>query len=204
MKKLSVFAITALASACMVAVASQAIEDVYEVQPLEEQPVAAGSSDPVDETPGRWFVEFTGAPSVEGGNTVDLKAEKQAFRAAVRSAKLRVIENYAYDTLFNGMSVTVSRAQLNELSCMPGVKAIYPVDTYEMPTPNESSPEMATALASTGADIAQSALGLDGKGVRVAVIDSGIDIDHPDFGGAGAVRNGGDDLEAGPEPSRPR
>jgi subtilisin family serine protease len=35
----------------------------------------------------------------------------------------------------------------------------------------------------TGADIAQSRLGYTGRGVHVAVIDSGIDYDHPDLGG---------------------
>jgi subtilisin family serine protease len=42
---------------------------------------------------------------------------------------------------------------------------------------------MVTALAMTGADIAQTELGLSGRGVTVAVIDSGIDYDHPDLGG---------------------
>jgi subtilisin family serine protease len=37
----------------------------------------------------------------------------------------------------------------------------------------------------TGADIAQNQLGLTGAGVKVAVMDTGIDIDHPDFGGNG-------------------
>ena len=35
----------------------------------------------------------------------------------------------------------------------------------------------------TGADIAQSRLGYTGRGIHVAVIDSGIDYDHPDLGG---------------------
>ena len=37
----------------------------------------------------------------------------------------------------------------------------------------------------TGADIAQNTLGLSGAGSRSAIIDTGIDIDHPAFGGSG-------------------
>ena len=45
------------------------------------------------------------------------------------------------------------------------------------------TPDLATAIQMTGADIAQNELGLIGKGVRVAVMDSGIDYNHPDLGG---------------------
>jgi subtilisin family serine protease len=39
------------------------------------------------------------------------------------------------------------------------------------------------ALAMTGADVAQNELGLTGTGVKVGVIDTGIDWQHPDLGG---------------------
>ena len=93
-------------------------------------------------------------------------AEKRAFRSNARAARLNYIEHYAFDGLFNGLSISVSRAQLSTLMRLPGVKAIYPVETIAMPQPAQSSPELFTALAMTGADIAQNELGLNGAGSR--------------------------------------
>jgi hypothetical protein len=47
-----------------------------------------------------------------------------------------------------------------------------------------------TPVGMTGADIAQNDLGLTGAGVKVGVIDAGIDYDHPDFGGNGTPGDG--------------
>ena len=40
----------------------------------------------------------------------------------------------------------------------------------------------------TGADVAQNELGYTGKGVKVAIMDTGIDVDHVAFGGDGVAR----------------
>lgn len=184
MKKSSAIVMTVLASACLTALAATQSDAVQWVQPLEPAPVAAHDG-PVDETPQRWFVELSNAPTSEGGNAARLRSEKQAFRDAARNAGIPFIEHYAFEGLFNGFSITVGRAHLSTLMRMPGVRAIYPVETISRPEPTVSGPEMATALAMTGADIVQNELGLDGTGIRVAVMDTGIDIDHPDFGGSG-------------------
>ncbi|TZF88049.1 S8 family serine peptidase [Lysobacter lacus] len=169
-------------------------QDGFEVQWLQPDTpslVPDPNAAPVDESPQRWFVELSNAPTGDNGPLAAVRSEKQVFRNAARGAGLRYIENYAFDDLFNGFSVTVSRAQLGTLMRMPGVRAIYPVQTIAMPqdTPGTSSPDLYTALAMTGADVAQNTLGLDGSGVRVAVMDTGIDVDHPAFGGGGV--NGG-------------
>lgn len=184
-KKSSVVVMTVLASACMAALANQAMEAPAQLQPLD--PVAAIDSGDVgvDESPQRWFVELNGAPGADGGKQSEIKSEKQAFRNDARAARLNYIEHYAFDGLFNGFSISISRGQLSALTQIPGVKAIYPVETIGMPLPGTSNPELLTALAMTGADIAQNALGLDGTGIKVAVMDTGVDFDNSDFGGSG-------------------
>ena len=52
-----------------------------------------------------------------------------------------------------------------------------------------ADPDLSTAIAMTGADITQNTLGLKGDGVKVAIMDTGIDYDHADLGGDGTQRS---------------
>ncbi|MEO6264512.1 MAG: S8 family serine peptidase [Luteimonas sp.] len=183
MKMRSVVATAALVSLCTIAIGQQLSGQVVELQPQTPAPAADPSID--DESSQLWFVELSGAPVADGGSLASVKSEKQAFRNNARAAGLKFKERYAYDTLFNGLSIAIDKTQLSKLSRIAGVKAIYMVDTVAIPRTTESSPELFTALAMTGADVVQNDLGLDGTGVKVAVMDTGIDIDHPDFGGSG-------------------
>ncbi|MEW6086194.1 MAG: S8 family serine peptidase [Chloroflexota bacterium] len=156
---------------------------VYPVEPLSPPP-SAETGEMVNETPAAWFVEFKSAPTANGGSIVNTKADKKNFRDAAKKYGLQFTERYAFDKLWNGMSITVKPGDVNKLSVMPGVKAVYPVFTVQIPeTTDAADPELATALAMTGADLAQSDLGYTGTGIKVAVMDTGIDYDHPDLGG---------------------
>jgi subtilisin family serine protease len=96
---------------------------------------------------------------------------------------LKYSERFAFDKLWNGLSVKIESGELGKLSRIRGVKALYPVDVISLPDTTTANPDLYTALAMTGADVAQSELGYTGGGVRVAVMDTGIDYDHPDLGG---------------------
>ena len=137
-----------------------------------------------------WFVELAGKPVADGNSKSAVQAEKAAFRQAAAAAGVRYTERRAFDTLFNGFSVEVSPGDRLKLSSVTGVKAMYPVEVIQAPSPERlgggAAADLATAIAMTGANIAQTTLGLTGAGVKVAVMDTGIDIDHPDFGGTGA------------------
>lgn len=153
------------------------------IEPLNPVP-SADTGEMTDETPSLWFVELSSAPAADGTSLSVLKAEKAAFRNNAKQAGMIYSERYAFDTLWNGLSIEIGSSQLSKLARIPGVKAIYPVDIVRIPeTTSASDPDLSTALAMTGADVAQSELGYTGAGIKVAVMDTGIDYDHPDLGG---------------------
>jgi subtilisin family serine protease len=135
-----------------------------------------------------WFVELAGRPVADGAVRTEVQREKAAFRAAARAAGIRFTERRTFDVLFNGFSIEVDAVNRLRLLRLPGVKAMYPVEIIERPVAQSgagSAPDLASALGLTGASVAQNQLGLSGQGIKVGVIDTGIDIDHPAFGGGG-------------------
>lgn len=163
--------------------AASAQEGVFPLDPLVPPP-SAETGEMVDETPAAWFVEFASAPLANGGSIAQTKADKNNFRNAAKRNNIQFKERYAFDTLWNGLSISVKPSDVSKLSALPGVKAVYPVFTVQIPDTTQAyNPDLTTALAMTGADIAQSELSYTGAGIKVAVMDTGIDYDHPDLGG---------------------
>ncbi|MDF2731631.1 MAG: peptidase [Desertimonas sp.] len=132
-----------------------------------------------------WFVELSGAPAADGGSLDALKAEKAAFKALAAKEKLAYKERLSFNTLWNGISIAASPETAASLGKLDGVKNIWPVLEIEVPETASANPELASAIQMTGADIAQNELGLSGDGVRVAVMDTGIDYDNASLGGSG-------------------
>jgi len=152
------------------------------IEPLVPAPTG-GTGEMVNETPGLWFVELSGRPAADGGRMAQLRAEKNAFRADASRAGLVYTERFAFDTLWNGLSIEIAPSQLAGLSRIPGVANIYPVEKILLPKPeHDIAPELYTALGMTGADLVQDELGYTGEGIKVGVIDTGIDYMHPDLG----------------------
>src|SRR3990172_2607987 len=151
-------------------------QDVQPVDPIDPPEVIIYDGI-IDETPQAWFVELNSKPTAEGTSLSVTKAEKKAFRDAARRAGLKYSERRAFDTLWNGLSIKIDASQLSALTRLPGVKAVYPIETIAMPIPFEeaNNPELFTALAQTGADVAQNELGFTRAGIKVAVMDTGLD-----------------------------
>lgn len=154
-------------------------------------PTAPPEVDAHRDTAHTWFVELASPPIVDGTPRPRLESEETSFHEAAAVAGIAYSETQHYRDLWNGIAVETDAAAADQLRQLPGVTAVYPVvpayRSQQAPQgpqdPAENVAEMATALAMTGADIAQTKLGLSGRRIRVAVIDSGIDYDHPDLGG---------------------
>ena len=146
---------------------------------------AAQAQEPfTDETPQRWFVELSTPPKADGGAPGAIAAEQASFRSQANAAGIKYSVRYAYSGVFNGFSVQVPRRDVAKLTLIPGVKTLYPVREVPLPqaTPG-ATPDQQDWLSMTGADVAQNELGLKGDGVVVAIMDTGIDYNHPDLGG---------------------
>ena len=78
----------------------------------------------------------------------------------------------------NAIAVRVDASQLRQIALVPGVKAVRPVIHYEL--------DLSETVPYVGGGAVQNA-GVDGTGVRVAVLDSGIDYTHRNLGGAGTL-----------------
>lgn len=137
---------------------------------------------------GKWFVELEGDPTAISAQSIG--SQQASFRALAAQRGITYQEVMSYRTLFNGFSVEADEAEIGRISELPGVKSVYPVHKIPMPVTETvpmsqaaEMPDMYYARSMTGADVAQNELGLTGKGVKVGVIDTGIDVDHPAFAG---------------------
>jgi len=139
--------------------------------------------------PNAWFVQLKSAPATTANQQKMLASERAAFRQEAKSAGIAFSERYSFDTLWNGLSLEASPGDIKKIRALSSVTAVWPVLVVDAPEVQwSSSPDLFTAITMTGADIAHNELGYTGKGIKVAVMDTGIDVDNPDFGGDGVPR----------------
>jgi len=157
-----------------------------------------------------YLVEFASPPTASGGSKSVMAVERASFSKAAIEAKLDYVERFRFDRLFNGVSVAIAAKDVATLAQLPGVQALYLASDYVRPLPHaeihvqqleDVRPEVLSTWALTGVDVAKRELGLTGQGIRVGIIDDGLDLDHPEF--AGRVVAAFDFVGDGWDPSSP-
>ncbi|KAF8893560.1 subtilisin-like protease [Infundibulicybe gibba] len=111
-----------------------------------------------------------------------------------RGVGFKVDKEFNTEGLFVGAALTLNNAQdVAALQNAPGVKAIRPVQRFDRPNPvkvhvvtgpNDPAIPVDTQASHvlTGVDKLH-AQGITGKGVKVGILDTGIDYTHPALGG---------------------
>lgn len=141
------------------------------------------------------------------GDQRSLIANEQASFSAKLMETFGVPMNRTYSKVFNGGSLTIPANQVDRLLTMPGVKAVYPSHTYTVKPIHEVRPMMNHSAPHIGANAYWDS-GFDGSGIKVGIIDSGIDYNHPSLrdaykGGYDFVDNDADPMETPPDPGNP-
>ncbi|KAK3811218.1 MAG: peptidase S8/S53 domain-containing protein [Benniella sp.] len=91
-------------------------------------------------------------------------------------------------SIFNGMSIRVKSDHTgDDLAAMEGVKRVWPVQLVHVPKPQPSKENLAQPFLTnshrmTGVNYIRETFGNTGKGIKVGIIDSGVDYKHPAFG----------------------
>ena len=107
-----------------------------------------------------------------------LKSPQDGLRAQIESAGGRVLAQF--QSALNGIKVQIPASKLSTLSALPGVTALLPV--------HEDVPDNVTSVPYIGAPTVWDApTNFRGEGIKIAVIDTGIDYTHANFGGLGTV-----------------
>ena len=98
----------------------------------------------------------------------------RALRAAVPDAEIR----WRYRIVANGFAVALPGSELPRLGSLPGVRRVFAGSTYR----TLSGPDATTIRAR---DLPAPPPATDGSGIKIGIIDDGVDQTHPFFDPAG-------------------
>jgi minor extracellular serine protease Vpr len=120
---------------------------------------------------------------------VNESVENFVDRIETRIPRLEVVAEY--DTIFKGVAIKGTAGELEKLARLDTVIQQYPVQTYK--TLKDEVPSFSTDWILERFD-----LPFTGKGVKVGVIDTGVDYSHPDL--EGSYKGGFDTVDFDDDP----
>lgn len=107
-----------------------------------------------------------------------VRAQHQWIRPSLEGYGAKVLGEF--HGAINGMKIEVQPSKIASIAALPGVVSVLPVPRHHRDNVN-SVPYIGTPY------VWQLVPGLRGEGVKVGIIDTGIDYTHANFGGPGTV-----------------
>jgi subtilisin family serine protease len=150
------------------------------------------SAEPVAEVQTRLGRKLS-EPEHEGAEAA-VRAQHAAAEPGIQAHGGRVLARFR--DAVNGLKVDIDRREVPALAAMPGVVKVSPVRVYQR--------NNAVSVPFIGAPAAwQGSGGFRGERVKVAILDTGIDYTHANFGGPGTVAAYAAAFAAGTLPADP-
>ncbi|MDR3752585.1 MAG: S8 family serine peptidase [Terracidiphilus sp.] len=115
---------------------------------------------------------------------VYLKQKQDAVMSQV--AGLGGVEIGRVSKAHNALIVSIDASQTHALMGISGVVAVRPVPDFQTSAINDGTPDLYSTLSYVGASSVQLA-GNTGAGIKIAMLDTGIDYTHYNLGGTGNV-----------------
>jgi minor extracellular serine protease Vpr len=106
-----------------------------------------------------------------------IKSQHDGLRGSIEGLGGTVVANYR--AAYNGIKVRIAAERVKELAALPGVVAVRPLQLMK--------PDNLRGIPLIGTPAVWQNLGLHGEGVKIAIIDTGIDYTHANFGGPGTA-----------------
>ncbi len=131
-----------------------------------------------------------------------VEAVQSEFTRSMKTLGVKANVSRSYKYVLNGFAIELPAKQVPMLAKAKNVKAVYPVIEYTA-APIESEPMMSESGPFVGSTKIWDTLGFRGEGIKVGVVDTGIDYLHPDLkdvyvGGYDFVNNDADPYETTP------
>ncbi|KAA0955973.1 S8 family serine peptidase [Sporosarcina sp. ANT_H38] len=163
-------------------------QEVAVIIHLSEKPVALEKG--IDNLKGKTF-----SASQENQVRKKVQAQQSFVKKELSLKNISIDQGYTFDTVLNGFAAVLNANDLDKLLTIEGVTLVEP-DTivHAFEEPEKSKPikttlplkevkvdaKMNTSISFLGIEKLWNE-GIEGQGIKVAVLDTGIDADHPEF-----------------------
>jgi len=154
------------------------------VSSIVPQAASARPAEPAPRTV-RVIVELAAPPAARTLSTRHARSALRSVERAQRVALRRILAvsptaavDRRYRIVLDGLAVTLPPGDVARVEALPGVAAVYPSVTYS--TLGDGAPATIGAPAVWGPGLENA-----GQGIRIGIIDDGIDPSHPYFDPAG-------------------
>jgi len=117
------------------------------------------------------------SPDAQKAQAQKVTAQQDAIKSTLEGLGATVLS--AHRVGANGLRISILASKVNALRSVQGVRSVAHVKTF--------TPDNSTSVPWIGAPNVWNNLGVKGKGIKVGIIDTGIDYTHANFGGSGSV-----------------